>query len=87
MCDNNNKYYTTGSIQTSKWKYNIPKGAEALIILNFIKEVKRNTDYLKEGSIKVYNDNLKMIQDINEDAHIIEFTYNVMHDKEGITVL
>jgi len=28
--------------------------------------VKRNTDHLKEGSIKVYNDNLKMIQDIND---------------------
>ena len=37
------------------------------MILNFIKEVQSNAKYLCEGSIELYNNNLKLVQAINND--------------------
>ena len=49
-----------------KWKYNAPKEDKALVMLNFIKEVKENTRCLKKGLIEAYKNNLKLIREVNE---------------------
>lgn len=65
LCNEQDKHHEIGSIQSLKWKYNILKGAEALAILNFIKEVQSNIKHLCEGLIEIYNDNLKLVQAMN----------------------
>ena len=60
------KYHKIGTIQSAKWQYNTSKGAEAFIMLNFVKAVKENMKLLKEGSIEVFNNNLQLLREVNE---------------------
>ena len=66
IATDDNKFEELGMIQSNKWQNNIPKAAEALILLNLIKNIADNAKHLTEGSIIIFYNNRKVIQAINK---------------------
>ena len=82
LCNSQNNHHEIEYIQSLYWDYNTLIGAEALILLNFIKEVKTNTAHLKEGLIEVYNDNIELVKNIQN--RVIKSSNGV---KDGSTLI
>ena len=60
-----NKYKEKSKIQSNKWQFNTLKAIEEIILLNPIKTIKINIRKLIEGSIIIFSDNMKIVNEIN----------------------
>ena len=56
-----------GGVHTNDWEEAMTPTGEAIGILDLIMNVKNNTKHLSQGGVVIFNDNKKIINDINRD--------------------
>ena len=61
----NNTEEEIGKIWSNKWQQNIPKLAEAITLLNLMKNIEKNTKIINEGLITIFSNNIKIVNEVN----------------------